>query len=101
MYYNYQYYFFKYILYFLEVLDTMITEFVIMGNHPFSIVEEVKFRDIIAKGFPKRKCIYRKTLMHKISTTAMDMRDSLKNKLTSTSVKYVCVTTDGWSVYKR
>jgi len=79
----------------------MITEFVIMGNHTFSIVEEVKFLDIIAKGFPKWKCIYRKTLMHKISTTVINMGDSLKNKLTSSSVKYVCVTTDGWSVYKR
>lgn len=79
----------------------MITEFVmIMGNHPFSIVEEEKFQDIIDKCFAKRKCMYRKTLMNKISSTAISMKESLKNKLTLSSVKYACVTTDGWSVYK-
>uniref|UniRef100_A0A2S2NIB0 Uncharacterized protein n=1 Tax=Schizaphis graminum TaxID=13262 RepID=A0A2S2NIB0_SCHGA len=55
---------------------------------------------IIAKGFPKRKYIYRKTLTNKIPTIAINMNESLKNKLTSIAVKYVCVTTDGWSVYK-
>jgi len=79
----------------------MVTDFVIKGNRSFSIIEEVKFRDIITIGFLKRKYIYRKTLMSKISTTAITIKESLKNKLTSTAVKYVCVNTDGRSVYKR
>lgn len=79
----------------------MITEFVVMGNHAFSIVEEDKFKNLIKKGFPKLSCLQRKTLMSRISNTANTIRDNLKNELTSMKVKYACVTTDCWSVYKK
>lgn len=78
----------------------MITEFVIMGNHAFNIVEEEKFKIIIQKGFPNRQCLSRKTLMNKISTNAADLKSKLKALLSSTEVKYVCATADCWSVFK-
>jgi len=79
----------------------MITEFVIMCNHAFNIVEEEKFKIIIQKGFPNRQCLSRKTLMNKISTTAADLKSKLKAQLSSTEIKHVCATADCWSVFKR
>ncbi|CAI6343554.1 unnamed protein product [Macrosiphum euphorbiae] len=84
-----------------ENLNSMITEFVIMGNHAFNIVEEEKFKIIIQKGFPNRQCLSRKTLMSKISTTADNLKANLKAQLSTTEVKYVCATADCWSVFKR
>lgn len=73
------YYFFEINLFFilLENLISMITEFVITGNHEFSIVEGEKFKIIIQKGFSNRQCLFRKTLMSKISTTANDLKSKL------------------------
>lgn len=76
-------------------------EFVVQGNHAFSTVEEAKFKVIISKGFPNRRCLTRKTLMSRINYHSAKLREALKLKLTSTAVKHVCVTADCWSVYKR
>jgi len=57
----------------------MITEFVVLGNHTFSNVEEEKFKDLMNMSFPKRKCLTRKTLMGRISTISQELKKSLKN----------------------
>lgn len=52
----------------------MITEFIVCGNDPFSIVEQEKFKIIIDKGFPNRRSLTRKTLMSRVSTNAENIR---------------------------
>jgi len=46
----------------------MITEFIVCGNHPFSTVEQEKFKIIFDKGFPNRRSLTRKTLMSRVWT---------------------------------
>ncbi|KAL4150100.1 hypothetical protein QTP88_003938 [Uroleucon formosanum] len=84
-----------------EKLDSMITEFVVLGNHTFSIVEEEKFKYLMNMGFPKRKCLTRKTLMSRISNISQELKIELKEQLMSIELKYVCATADCWSVYKK
>lgn len=79
----------------------MITDFIVVGNHAFSTVEQDKFKEIINKGFPYRCCLARKTLTSRILSNATDLKNNLMNELTSDEVKYICVTADCWSVYKR
>ncbi|KAL4092113.1 hypothetical protein QTP88_026674 [Uroleucon formosanum] len=79
----------------------MITEFVVLGNHTFSIVEEEKFKYLMNMGFPKRKCLTRKTLMSRISNISQELKIELKEQLMSIELKYVCATADCWSVYKK
>ncbi|KAL4120915.1 hypothetical protein QTP88_013522 [Uroleucon formosanum] len=78
-------------------LDSMITEFVVLGNHTFSIVEEEKFKYLMNMGFPKRKCLTRKTLMNRISNISQELKIELKEQLMSIELKYVCATADCWS----
>jgi len=79
----------------------MITEFIVCGNHPFSTVEQEKFKIIIDKGFPNRRSLTRKTLMSRVSTNAENIRKNVKDELISTNVKHVCATADCWSVFKK
>jgi len=51
-------------------------------------------------GFPKRKCLIRKTLIGRISDISQELKIELKEQLMSTELKYVCCTADCWSVYK-
>jgi len=64
--------------FFLECLDTMITEFVVMGNHSFRSAEIEKFVTLINKGFPK---LSRKIIMNRITSSASVIKDLLKKKL--------------------
>ncbi|KAF0748739.1 Uncharacterized protein FWK35_00020927 [Aphis craccivora] len=59
---------------YILTLDSMITEFVILGNHTFSIVKEEKFKYLMNKCFPKHKCLTRKTLIGRISTIAQEIK---------------------------
>ncbi|KAL4083021.1 hypothetical protein QTP88_028351 [Uroleucon formosanum] len=80
-----------------EKLDSMITEFVVLGNHTFSIVEEEKFKYLMNMCFPKKKCLTRKTLMGRISNISQELKIELKKQLMSTELKYVCATAHCWS----
>ena len=76
-------------------VDSLVTNFVISANLPFTVVNNKDFKNLITGLQPDRKLLSYESLGKKLSNQYDEMMSNIHEKLDS--VETVCLTVDGWS----
>lgn len=79
-----------------KMIDQQLVKMIVKEYHPFSVVENVEFRNLIKMlcptyVIPSRKTISQSLMPQMFEMTVERVKDTLKN------VEAVCLTTDGWT----
>lgn len=79
-----------------KMIDQQLVKMIVKEYHPFSVVEDVEFRNLIKMlcptyVIPSRKTVTQSLMPQMFEMTVECVKDTLKN------VEAVCLTTDGWT----
>jgi len=79
-----------------KMIDQQLVKMIVKEYHPFSVVEDVEFRNLIKMlcptyVIPSRKTVTQSLMFQMFEMTVECVKDTLKN------VEAVCLTTDGWT----
>ncbi|KAL0147708.1 hypothetical protein M9458_056986 [Cirrhinus mrigala] len=80
-------------------VDKLMINFICEGLHPFSLVEQPAFRDLLLALNPQCKVISRPTLRNRIDGAANQLKKTLVSHLSK--VTYVATTTDCWTAHQQ
>ena len=80
-------------------VDKLLINFICEGLHPFSVVEQPAFKELLLTLNPQCKIISRPNLKSRIEGAASQMKKTLMSHLTG--VSYVATTTDCWTVHQQ
>lgn len=78
------------------MIDQQLLKMIVKEYHPFSVVEDVEFRNLIKMlcpnySIPSRKTVTQSLMPQLFNMTVECVKDTLNN------VSAVCLTTDGWT----
>ena len=79
-----------------DVLSSKIMKFIVKEDLPFSLVESLKFQEVINYLKPDFEIISRRTMMRRLENLYQERKDGLKDKLNSFNSKF-SVTCDVWT----
>lgn len=80
-------------------VDKLVISFICDGLHPFSVVEQPAFKELIIMLNPQCNVISRPTLWTRIEEAANQMKKNLMSHLSK--VSYVGTTTDCWTAHQQ
>lgn len=80
-------------------VDELIINFICEGLHPFSVVEEPAFNELLFTMNPQYKVISITAVRSRIEEAAYQMRRTLMSHLSN--VSYVATTTDCWTAHQQ
>ncbi|KAI2647136.1 hypothetical protein H4Q32_028534 [Labeo rohita] len=80
-------------------VDKLMINLICEGPHPFSLVEQPAFRDLLLALNPQCKVISRPTLRNRIDGAANQLKKTLVSHLSK--VTYVATTTDCWTAHQQ
>ncbi len=80
-------------------VDKLMINFICEGLHPFSLVEQPAFKELLLTLNPQCKVISRPTLRTRIDGAANQLKKTLVSHLSK--VSYVATTTDCWTAHQQ
>ncbi|XP_072536994.1 zinc finger BED domain-containing protein 4-like [Salminus brasiliensis] len=80
-------------------VDKLLIKFICEGFHPFSVVEQPDFKELLLTLNPQCKVINRPTLQNRIEGAVSQMKRTLMLHLSK--VSYVATTVDCWTAYQQ
>lgn len=80
-------------------VDKLTINFICEGLHPFSLVEQPAFKELLVALNPQCKIISRPTLRTRIDGAATQLKKTLVSHLSK--VRYVATTTDCWTAHQQ
>lgn len=82
-----------------KTIDLAVVNFIVQGLHPFGVVEQTGFVDLIHCTQPDYTVMSRTTLRERIDKCTKQMKEKLKNAMQT--VKYIATTTDCWTAHRQ
>lgn len=82
-----------------KTIDLAVVNFIVQGLHPFGVVEQTGFVDLIHCTQPDYTVMSRTTLRERIDKCTKQMKEKLKNAMQT--VKYIDTTTDCWTAHRQ
>ncbi|XP_058601280.1 uncharacterized protein LOC131520814 [Onychostoma macrolepis] len=82
-----------------KTIDLAVVNFIVQGLHPFGVVEQTGFVDLIHCTQPDYTVMSRTTLRERIDKCTKQMKEKLKNAVQT--VKYIATTTDCWTAHRQ
>lgn len=79
--------------------DQLLINFICEGLHPFTLVEQPAFKELVSTLNPQCTIISRPTLRARIQAASTEMKKAVVSHLSQ--VSHVATTTDCWSAHQR
>ena len=79
--------------------DQVLIDFICEGLHPFTVVEQPAFKELVSTLNPRCKIISRPTLRATIQAASTQMKKAVVSHLSA--VSYVATTTNCWTAHQR